>query len=223
MDVFSTMGPYEEGYKSVAQLSNSKSPGIPGVSQHSAMFSTWPMSFRDDLISFLAYVKSQQVPILSVALPDVRSVLGRGASFFVNGAEMPDTYVDETTGASISQGSIVALKRVLVPSGTRSIQDGLTRRINLLFNEVLTMCHPPLAAHPNIVKLRGIGFEVEGPESDRNVMPFLVPECAELGNLAEVLETAKREDRPLSFEQKLSLCVDVAHGLEALHACGQCL
>ena len=82
------------------------------------------------------------------------------------------------------------------------------------------MRHPPLAAHPNIVQLLGIGFEVEGHESDRNVIPVLVPECAELGNLAEVLETAKREDRPFSFDQKLAFCIDIAHGLEALHACG---
>ncbi|KAI4160925.1 MAG: hypothetical protein LQ342_005351 [Letrouitia transgressa] len=221
MDLFSTMVPYDGGYKTVSQFQNNpKSPDIPGVSQHSAMYSAWPTAYRDDLISFVAYVKARQIPILSVALPDLRSVLGRGASFFVNGAEMPETFVDDISGETISQGTIVAFKRAVLPPSSKSIQDGLSRRINLLFNEVITMCHPPLAAHPNIVKLRGIGFEAEGPESNRNVMPVLVPECAELGNLAEVLETAKREDRPLDFEQKLSICVDVAHGLEALHACG---
>lgn len=46
-------------------------------------------------------------------------------------------------------------------------------------------------------------------------------ECAELGNLAEVLETARKEDRALSFDEKISLCIDIAHGLEILHACGQ--
>ena len=159
--------------------------------------------------------------MLSSWLPDVRSVLGRGASFLVNGAEMPDTYVDETSGESLSKGSFVAFKRVLVPPGTKDVQDGLSRRIDLLFNEVLTMRHAPLAAHPNIVQLLGIGFEVEGHKSDFKVMPVLVPECAELGNLAEVLETANREGRPLSFDQKLAFCVDIAHGLEALHACGE--
>ena len=77
------------------------------------------------------------------------------------------------------------------------------------------------STHPNILKLLGNGFKVEGHESDRNVMLILILECAELGNLAEVLETAKREDRPPSFAQKLAFCVDVAHGLEALHACGK--
>ena len=108
-----------------------------------------------------------------------------------NGAAMRETCQDEVTGAIFEKGTIVALKRAIVPTGTKSIQDGLSTRINLLYTEVLTMRHPPLLAHPNILILLGIGFEVEGHESDRNVMPVLVPECAELGNLAEVLETAK--------------------------------
>ena len=106
-----------------------------------------------------------------------------------NGAAMPETCQDEVTGAIFGKGTIVALKRV--PTGTKSIQDGLSRRINLLYTEVLTTRHPPLLAHPNILKLLGIGFEVEGHESDRNVMPVRVPECAELRNLGEVFETAK--------------------------------
>lgn len=201
--------------------SRTKSSAVPGVSQHSAIYSACPTSFQNDLLSFLAYIKTRQIPIFSVALPDVRSVLGRGASFFVNGAEMPESFVDEVTGEVFAKDTLVALKRAVLPPGTKDVQDGLAKRINLIYNEVLTMRHPPLANHPNIVKLLGIGFEVEGPDSDRNVMPVLVPECAELGNLAEVLETAKREDRPLSFDQKLAFCIDVAHGLEALHACGE--
>ena len=222
MDFFSSAAASEGGYQTLARLnSNHESPGIPGVSQHSAIYSASPTSFHNDLLSFLAFVKARKIPILPVALPDVRSVLGRGTSFFVNGAAMPETCRDEVTGATFEKDTIVALKRAVVPTGTKSIQEGLSKRINLLYTEVLTMRHPPLAAHPNILKLLGIGFEVEGHESDRNVMPILIPECAELGNLAEVLETAKREDRPLSFAQKLAFCVDVAHGLEALHACGK--
>lgn len=222
MDYFSSTAVSEDGYKTLARIeSHTGSPAVPGASHHSAIFSACPTSFHNDLLSFLAYIKTRQIPIFSIALPDVRSVLGRGASFFVNGAEMPESFVDEVTGEVFAKDTLVALKRAVVPPGTKDIQDGLAKRINLLYNEVLTMRHPPLTDHPNIVKLLGIGFEVEGPDSDRNVMPVLVPECAELGNLAEVLETAKREDRPLTFDQKLAFCLDVAHGLEALHACGE--
>ena len=222
MDLFSSAAVSQDGHQTVAQLKGSdRSPNIPGASHHSAIFSTSLTSFHQDLLSFLSYIKTRQIPIFSVALPDVRSVLGRGASFFVNGAELPETCVDEVTGDKYTKGSVVALKRAIVPPGTKSVEEGLSRRVQILSNEVLTMRHPPLAAHPNIVQLLGIGFEVEGHESDLNVIPVLVPECAELGNLAEVLETAKREGRPLDFDQKLAFCVDIAHGLEALHACGK--
>ncbi|KAI9768500.1 MAG: hypothetical protein M1840_004910 [Geoglossum simile] len=192
------------------------SRSVPGASLHSAVYHTPPTILQGDLISFLSYVKSQNIPILPVTLPDVRSCLGQGASFLVNGAEMPETYVDEATGTVLPKGLMVAFKRAMVKEGMTDI---IADRINRIFNEVLIMCHPPLLDHPNIVKLLGIGFEVEGPAQFEHVMPVIIPECAELGNLAEVLETARKEDQLLSFEEKLSLCIDVAHGLDVLHSC----
>ena len=134
---------------------------------------------------------------------------------------MPESFVDDVTGELVAKDTIVAFKQALAPRGSKDLEDRLARRINLMFHEVLIMRHAPLADHPNIVKLLGIAFEIEGNEPDRYAMPVLVPECAELGNLADVLETARREDRPLTFDQKLAFCLDVAHGLEALHACGE--
>lgn len=202
---------------SIRSGSQRKSSAIPGVSLHPAIYSTSSTTVQDDLISFLSYVKTLNIPILPVTLPDVRSVLGQGASFFVNGAEMPETYIDPVTGKIFPQGMTVAFKRAILNEG---MSDATANRIMVIFNEVSTMCHPPLQAHPNIVKLLGIGFEIEGPTGHEVAMPVLIPECAELGNLAEVLETARKEDRPLSFENKIALCIDVAHGLEILHACG---
>ena len=167
---------------------------------------------------FLSYVGTQKIPILPISLPDVRSVLGQGISFLVNGAEVPETYVDHVTGVVFPKGMILAMKRAILHEG---MTDVVGNRIKVIFNEVLTMCHPPLLAHPNIVKLLGIGFEIEGPLAVEHAVPALIVECAELGNLAEVLEMARKEDRPLDFEEKLALCIDVAHGLEVLHACGQ--
>jgi serine/threonine protein kinase len=170
------------------------------------------------LISFLSHVRTQNIPVLPISLPDVRSVLGQGVSFLVNGAEMPETYVDHTSGNVFPKGMIMAMKRSMMHE---TMKDIIGDRIKVIFNEVLTMCHPPLRAHPNIVKLLGVGIETEKHGEVENAMPVLLVECAELGNLAEVLETARKEDRPLDFEEKLALCIDVAHGLEVLHACGQ--
>ena len=174
---------------------------------------------RDNFISFLSYVKTRDIPIFPVTEPDVRSVLGQGASFLVNGAEVPETYTDPGSGTIYPKGKVVAFKRAVLSGDMYPIQD----RIRVLFNEILTMQHPPLLAHPNIVKLHGIAFETEnmGFGSPQNAIPVLILEVAELGNLAEVLETARKEERPLSFADKVSLCLDIAHGLEILHACGQ--
>jgi Protein tyrosine and serine/threonine kinase len=213
MDVFGTTSTYI-----CPRTSFKKSSVVPGVSLHSAIHSVTQTNLQDDLISFLSYVRTKEIPIMPIGLPDVRCVLGQGLSFLVNGAEVPETYIDRLSGIEFPKGMIVAMKRSAVHDGMTDI---IGSRIKVLFNEVLTMCHPPLLAHPNIVKLLGICLEIEGPEISKIAMPVLVVECAELGNLAEVLETARKEERPLGFEEKLALCVDVAHGLEILHACGQ--
>ena len=198
--------------------SRQKSSIVAGATLHSAIYPTVETPVHDNLISFLSYIKTHDIPILSVSMPDIRSGLGEGASFLVNGVELPEDYHDPLSGVSLPKGTTVAFKRAKL---NPEMEDPTADRIRAIFNELLTMHHPPLLAHPNIVKLLGIGFEAEGPSDEQNVMPVLVPECAELGNLAEVLEIARKEDRALNFDDKLSMCLDVAYGLEILHACGE--
>jgi len=76
------------------------------------------------------------------------------------------------------------------------------------------MCHPLLAADPNTLQLLRIGFEVRGHGIDRNVMQVLIPEYAELGNLAEVVETAKGQGRPLDFDQKPIVSILISASLQ---------
>lgn len=198
--------------------SRRKSSVIPGLSIHPAIHATTSTVFQDTLISFLSYIKTQNIPILPVTKPDIRTVLGQGASFLVNGVELPKDYVDPVSGLLFPQGQVLAFKRAVL---NKDMGDPIADRIRVISNELLTTCHPPLRSHPNIVKLHGIAFETEGPADALNAMPVLVPECAELGNLAEVLETARKEDRAIAFHNKISLCIDIAHGLEILHACGK--
>ncbi|KAL8703472.1 MAG: hypothetical protein Q9201_003346 [Fulgogasparrea decipioides] len=199
-----------------ASRSRRKSSVVPGISIHSAIHSTTSTTLQDTLISFLSYIKTQNIPILPVTKPDIRTVLGQGASFLVNGVELPWDYVDPTTGKLFPKGEVVAYKRAVLG---KDMSDPIADRIRVISNELLTTCHPPLRSHPNIVRLHGIAFETEGPADALNAMPVLVPEVAELGNLAEVLETARKEDRALAFQDKIALCIDIAHGLEILHAC----
>ncbi|KAI4149292.1 MAG: hypothetical protein LQ341_001349, partial [Variospora aurantia] len=212
-EIFDT---YSTSASTSASRSRRKSSVVPGLSIHSAIYATTATAFQDTLLSFLSYIKTQNIPILPVTKPDIRTVLGQGASFLVNGVELPWDYVDPSTGTLFPQGEVLAFKRAVL---NRDMSDPISDRIRVVFNELLTTCHPPLRSHPNIVKLHGIAFETEGPADSLNCMPVLVLECAELGNLAEILETARKEDRAIDFQDKLSLCIDIAHGLEILHAC----
>ncbi|KAL8655378.1 MAG: hypothetical protein Q9210_000912 [Variospora velana] len=207
---------YSTSASTSASRSRRKSSVVPGVSIHSAIYATTATAFQDTLLSFLSYIKTQNIPILPVTKPDIRTVLGQGASFLVNGVELPWDYADPSTGTLFPQGEVLAFKRAVL---NRDMSDPISDRIRVVFNELLTTCHPPLRSHPNIVKLHGIAFETEGPADALNCMPVLVLECAELGNLAEILETARKEDRAIDFQDKLSLCIDIAHGLEILHSC----
>ena len=209
---------YFETTAAIADLRlRDKSSVIPGASLHSAVYPTTTTPIRNTLISFLSYIKTHGIPIVPVSMPDVRTTLGKGASFFVNGAEIPEDYEEPVTGAFIPRGKIVAIKRALLKD---DMEDPMADRIKVVFNELITTNHPPLRAHPNIVDLLGVGFEIGGPKESLQATPMLVPEIANMGNLAEVLESAVQEQRPLSFEQKISLCMDILHGLEILHACG---
>lgn len=171
-----------------------------------------------DLISFLSYIRTQNIPIIPVTKSDVRSVLGQGATFLVNSAELPETYVDPVSGRVFPQGMMVAMKRAKV---NKNMEDPVAGRLRVIFDDLLILHHPPLSAHPNIVDILGISFDTEGLIGNQNAVPVLIMECAELGNLAEVLETARKEGRPLNFDDKMSLCIDIAHGLEVLHSCGK--
>lgn len=159
MDVFEPpFEAYSTQFPFSSISSRRKSSVVAGATQHAAIRSTCSTTFQDDLISFLSYVKTENIPILPVTKPDIRSVLGQGASFLVNGAEVPETYVDPVAGTVFPQGMVVALKR--------SISNAEIGRIPVIFNELVTMHHPPLRAHPNIVKLLGVGFETEGPPGE---------------------------------------------------------
>jgi len=104
---------------------------VAGATQHAAIRSTSTTTLQDDLISFLSYIKTENIPILPVTKPDIRSVLGQGASFLVNGAEVPETYVDPVAGTVFPQGMVVALKR--------AISNSEIGRIPVIFNELVTM------------------------------------------------------------------------------------
>ena len=112
---------------------------------------------------------------------------------------------------------LVAVKRTLfAETGRRERSDengqySFQDQLELLYVEVRALSHPPLATHPNIVKLLGYGWSV----SQGMALPFVVVEYAELGTLDAFLSNSDS----LALDDKLLLAHDVACGLDAIHAC----
>lgn len=125
--------------------SRRKSSSIPGATDLCAIYSTSKIVLHDTMTAFVSYSKTCDIPILPVTKPDIRTVLGQGASFLVNGCVFPTDYVDPSTGQRIPEGTVVAMKRARFRDWMdREIAD----RISVIYNELLTMMHPPSVLLP---------------------------------------------------------------------------
>jgi serine/threonine protein kinase len=132
-----------------------------------------------------------------------REFIGEGHSFRVEKAFM------ETSDA---MPHVVVIKRPLFSKGDKTEGSHWSR----LLLEVKSLMHPPLAAHTNIVDLLAIGWE--GSLSDTSPeleWPILVMSYATHGTL-----DAFQWSPELESDEKISICLDVACGLNVLHRCG---
>ena len=84
------------------------------------------------------------------------------------------------------------------------------RQIHDLYLEILSLRHPALQHHRNVAQLKGWAFAERSAE-----IPCLVMEIA-FNNLAEFLTT----EFVVSPEIKIQMCLDMASGLDAIHAAG---
>lgn len=110
------------------------------------------------------------------------------------------------------EGKLVAIKRIrLYEDGKDLDRQYFQRRLQSVLREILIMCHPPLAFHPNIIDFLGYGWKVEGQRPS----PFIAVEVASEGSLRTYLKAQTR-----SIRDKLILMGDVAAGVMALHNCG---
>ncbi|KAK2796459.1 hypothetical protein FQN51_009348 [Onygenales sp. PD_10] len=109
-------------------------------------------------------------------------------------------------------GAKIALKRIKLEQPREGEENrSFQRRLQSVHREVLAMCHPPLASHPNIVDFLGYGWSLERQQ----LSPFICVELAYKGSLRTFMS-----DSSTSIKTKLTLSGDVAAGLVALHRCG---
>lgn len=129
-----------------------------------------------------------------------REFVGEGHSFRVERAHLAGPSPD------------LPMRAVAVKAPADSIAAGPVDRWDHLRLEVLTLLHPPIAAHRNIVDLLAIGWEFV---LSRQLLPTLILPFASWGTLDDF---SKDQDMPA--EWKHHICLDVARGLNVLHGCG---
>jgi serine/threonine protein kinase len=90
-------------------------------------------------------------------------------------------------------------------------------RLASMVQEMRVLAHKPLLSHRNIVDLIGFSWERSKDESGRK-WPILIMEAADCGSLDDFLRMTDPSTKSPDFA--VSMALDIASGLEALHSCG---
>ncbi|KAI1274067.1 hypothetical protein F5Y07DRAFT_223980 [Xylaria sp. FL0933] len=115
---------------------------------------------------------------------------------------------DATT--TVSEGIIIKRPR-------KSILEQQTYALVSFITELRVRTHAPLREHPNIARLRGVGWDFEDEEATIP-RPLLLEELAPQGALDNFW--ARWNFVRLKFESKLVLARNIAEGIQSMHQCG---
>lgn len=97
--------------------------------------------------------------------------------------------------------------------------DRLRSYFRTLELEILSLCHPPLRDHRNIIDLISWGYDYPTLDATK-CLPVLIMEKA-MTSLSDFLQSeTKPGGARLSWETKHQLCLDISEGLEILHRNG---
>jgi serine/threonine protein kinase len=135
------------------------------------------------------------------------TISGRGRTFLVR--RFP-------TGTEMDEFDLLrpshALK-CLRPSHLGNAREGSFRYRSLIL-ELRILRHPPLARHPNLLRIFEASWELDLIDGTK-VLPTISTKFATYGTLQNLLLCMEDHDWPL----KRRLLLDVVEGLSALHAC----
>ncbi|KAI0429703.1 hypothetical protein F5Y09DRAFT_342358 [Xylaria sp. FL1042] len=115
---------------------------------------------------------------------------------------------DATT--TVSEGIIIKRPR-------KSILEQETYALVSFITELRVRTHAPLREHPNIARLRGVGWDFEDEEATIP-RPLLLEELAPQGALDNFW--ARWNFVRLKFESKLDLARNIGEGIQSMHDCG---
>jgi serine/threonine protein kinase len=141
-----------------------------------------------------------------------------GASFIVRPL-VPDA--DGSLGTlEIPIGKTLVLKSVKLPRKeiqmameTGDLSNKAQQNLQHVCMEISALSHPPLAAHPNIIKL--LGFTQFPP--NQTTFPSLIMERAEYGSLDNFVGSSVFQRNNEVHQNRI--CADIADGLYAIHEC----
>jgi hypothetical protein len=86
-----------------------------------------------------------------------------------------------------------------------------------MISEMVVLRCPEVYAHPNVIHLEGICWEVMRPSGE--VRPVLVFQKAKLGDLRRALTIPEAKD--IDLDMKVTICGEVAKALRIMHQCGE--
>ncbi|KAL5331553.1 hypothetical protein ACEPPN_001087 [Leptodophora sp. 'Broadleaf-Isolate-01'] len=92
----------------------------------------------------------------------------------------------------------------------------VAQALSELATELQILRFPPLRQHGHIVDFLGVMYHDAGTIEVPNILPALVIEYAALGSVKDYQANGYGK----SYTDKISILLDTAKGLEALHACG---
>jgi len=153
-----------------------------------------------DILDFLAAASSLDILILPIIWQVARASVGIGGTSSIRQAPI-DIQTD------------LAFKLV------KDAEKSLERRSDILAlvrNEMRILSHSRLQAHPNIVDLLGICWDL--PDGDA-VWPVLVFEKSYFGDLHRFAGLPIWKD--LGTRDKLKICVDIGNALAEMHCCSE--
>ena len=150
---------------------------------------------RVNLLSFLATAQASSIELLPITW--TRQIIGFGGTSRLN-----EAYGNAQTS--------FAFKRIDDESKESDTPDLIYRTLT---NEILVLGDQSVRNHPYIIQLQGICWD---PSEDGSVWPALVFEKAQFGDLYKFMSTPA--GRAMTFEQRLSLCMQVEIALVDLHS-----
>jgi hypothetical protein len=156
-----------------------------------------------DFISFLGAAQMRDIDFLPMRWREDLDSVGLGGT-----AEIHQSVVDLNFSYAFKK---IRHDKVLGEVAERNA-------IRALISELLVLGQPKIKAHPNIITLEGICWDII-PGTEK-IWPVLVFQKTHIGDLGKFMES--EIGKQLGIHERLKLCSDIATAIALMHSCRKC-